>query len=115
MKWKEADTPKKIVTAFTFANNDEWLPPGFIVGELEVRTLSHDQFLVDGVLVDETTITPIPDPTPELIRVLKQKSLEWTRHDRKLAKSRAREDDGFREKDIDKEFGVHWVHQGNRI
>jgi hypothetical protein len=104
----------KIVTAFTHANDDLWLPPGLVVGELEVRhvfALNYDQYLVDGVGVDETTITPVPDPTPELLRALKVKSSQWARQDRALAERRARKDDSFRQESEDEEFGVHRVRE----
>jgi hypothetical protein len=104
----------KIVTAFTHADDERWLPPAFVVGELDVRhvpALNYDQYLVDGASVDESTVMPIPDPTPELVRVLKAKSSEWARHDRSLAKRRARRDDSFREKREDNEFGVHLVRE----
>jgi hypothetical protein len=104
----------KLVTAFTYADDDRWLPPCFVVGEVKVchvPTLNYDQYLVDGIVVDEATIKPISDPTPELLRVLKEKSVEWARHDRLLAKSRARKDDSFRQDSVDKEFEVHLVRE----
>ena len=105
---------RKIVMAFTHADDDRWLPPRFVIGEVEVRyvpTLNYDQHLVGGVGVDETTIVPIPDSAPELIRVLKEKSSEWRRQDRALARRRARKDDSFRQEDKDKEFEVHLVRE----
>lgn len=104
----------KIVVAFTHADDDRWLPPGFVVGGLHVRHvpgLDYDQYSVDGIGVDKSTIVQIPDPTPELIRVLKRKSSEWARQDRTLARKRARKDSRFREKGIDEEFGVHMVRE----
>ena len=104
----------KIVTAFTHADDDRWLPPRFVVGELHVRhvpALNYDQYLVAGTGVDETTLAPVPNPTPKLLRALKEKSSEWARHDRLLAKRRARKDDSFREESVDKEFEVHLVRQ----
>jgi hypothetical protein len=105
---------RKIVTAFTLADDERWLPPQFVVGELAVRyvaPLDYDQYSVDGVCVDETTIRPISNPTPKLITMLKKKSLEWQRQDQNLAKSRARKDNQFREKRINKEYGVHMVRE----
>jgi hypothetical protein len=104
----------QIVAAFTRANDELWLPPAFVVGELVVRhvpALNYDQYLVDGAGVDEATITRIPNPTPQLVRVLKEKSSEWARHNRLLAKRRARKDDSFREETVDEEFEVHLVRE----
>jgi hypothetical protein len=78
----------KIVTAFTHADDDQWLPPCFVVGGLNVRhvpALNYDQYLVAGIGVDETTLAPVPHPTPKLLRALKEKSSAWARHDRLLA------------------------------
>ena len=102
----------KFVAAFTLANEDCMLPPQFVFGELVIRhvpTLGYDQHLVAGTPVDEGTVTPITNPTPELIRLLKKKAAEWSRQDRELAEQRAREDDGFREESVDEEFGVSLV------
>jgi hypothetical protein len=101
----------KIVTAFTHANDDLWLPAQFVVGELVVRRVrsDHHQYFVDGSMVDGATITPIPDPTPDMVRVLKEKSAAWASHDRLLARRRGRKDDTFREKAVDEEAEVHLV------
>jgi hypothetical protein len=104
----------KIVTAFTHASDEYWLPPEFVVGELVVRhvhALDYDQYLVDGVGVDETTVTPVSNPTPELLRVLSEKRSEWAEHDRLLAERRAREEDSFREEKEDEEFEVNLVRE----
>jgi hypothetical protein len=104
----------KIVTAFTLASNEHWLPPQCVVGELVVRhvpTLGYYQYLVDGVGVDETTVTPLTDPTPEMLRILGKKRSEWARQDRELAERRAREDDSFREEKEDEEYEVHLVRK----
>ena len=104
----------KIVTAFTHASDEYWLPPQFVVGELVVRhvpALDYDQYLVGGIGVDAATVTPILMPTPELARVLKEKRSEWARHDRLLAKRRARKDDSFREEREDEEYEVHLVRE----
>jgi hypothetical protein len=113
-KSKKIHANGKFVTAFTHADDDQWLPPVIVVGELEVyhvAAFDSDQFLVDGVGVDETTITPISKPTPDLIRILKKKSLEWERQDHKLAKRRGLEDGNFREKRKNKEFEVHLIRE----
>jgi len=68
----------KIVTAFTHADDDRWLPPRFVVGELHVRhvpALNYDQYLVAGTGVDETTLAPVPNPTPKLLRALKERTI----------------------------------------
>ena len=102
----------KIVAAFTYADDDSWLPPAFVVGELVVRQLpTYEQHLVDGSCVDVATIIPLPNPAPELVRALKVKSSEWTRLDRLLAKRRARKDDSFREEYVDEEEEVHLVRK----
>jgi hypothetical protein len=104
----------KIVTAFTHADDEHWLPPRFIVGELHVRhvpALTYDQYLVAGISVDETTLAPVPNPTPKLLRALKEKSSEWARYDRLLARRRARNDDRFREESVDKDCEVHLVRE----
>ncbi len=106
--------PRKFVTAFTHADDDRWLPPSFVAGELVVRrvpTLGYDQYFVDGLEVDESTVTPVIDPTPELIRLLKERSVEWARQDRELAERRAQQDDGFRDDKIDEEYEVHLVRE----
>src|SRR5437868_2468784 len=102
----------KFVTAFTHASDEYELPPQFVVGELVVRhvpALDYDQYLVDGVGVDEGTVMPLTRPTPALLRALKRKSAEWARQDRDLAESRAREDDAFREDHVDEECEAHLV------
>src|SRR5262245_50778081 len=104
----------KVVTAFTHADDDRWLPPRFVVGELVVRhvpALAYDQYLVDGVGVDADTVVPLTRPTPELLRALKRKSAAWALQDRALAEARAREDDGFREDHVDEEYEVHLVRE----
>ena len=104
----------RIVAAFTHANDDLWLPPEFVVGELKVHhvvALDYDQYLVDGIGVAETTITPLPNTTRELVRVLREKRSKWARHDRLLAERRAREDDSFREASEDEESDVHLVRE----
>jgi hypothetical protein len=42
---------------------------------------------------------------------VRNSSRRWARHDRLLAKRRARKEDNFREKSEDKEFGVHLVRE----
>jgi hypothetical protein len=104
----------KIVAAFTHADDNRWLPPGVVVGELEVRhvpALNCDQYLVDGSGVDETTLAPLAHPTPKLLRALKEKSLEWARYDQLLARGRARKDESFREESVDKDFEVYRVRE----
>jgi hypothetical protein len=61
--------------------------------------------------VDAATVTPIPNPTPELVRVLKGKAAKWARSDRSLAKRRARKDDSFREEAADEEAEVDLVRE----
>lgn len=99
----------KIVTAFTRANGDAWLPPQFVVGDLVVHRVRSDyhQYFVDGIGVDGATVTPLANPTTELVRVLKKKGAAWARHDRLLARRRARKDDTFREAAVDEEAEVH--------
>jgi hypothetical protein len=97
-----------------YANDDCWLPPGFVVGKLEVEHSAVPgvtRYQVDGIGVDHTTITAVPDPTPALLKLLKAKGAEWGRQDHALAKKRARYDDGLRETTIDKDFGVHMVRE----
>jgi hypothetical protein len=113
-KRKVAKMRRKFVMAFTHVRDDLLLPPAFVVGELEVHYvpgLDYDQNLVEGVPADESTITPISNPTPELMKLLKKKSLEWERQDNKLAKKRAREDGRFREESLNREFEVHLVRK----
>jgi len=103
---------RKFAAAFTQANDDRWLPPKFVIGELEirhVRALDYDQHFVDGVGVDETTLLPIPDPKPEIIRTLKRLSSKWARQDETLARKRARKDGSFREMGGDKDSEVRLV------
>src|SRR3954470_18173993 len=72
-KRKEAHKDGKIVTAFTPADDDRWLPPCFVVGALAVRHgPGFDSYEVGGAFVDGTTIKPILNPTPELIKQLKE-------------------------------------------
>jgi hypothetical protein len=104
--------PSKVVTAFTHARDDLWLPPSFVVGELVVRrvtALDDNLYSVGGIGVDECTVTPITSPTPELIRLLRQKKSEWDQQDHKLAERRGQEDDSFREECIDPDNEVHLV------
>lgn len=107
----------KVVTAFTHADDDGWLPPQFVAGELVVQhvpALGYDLHLVDGVGVDESTVVPVAHPTPALLRALKRKSAIWARRDRELAESRAQEDDGFREEHVDEEYEVHLVRSDQK-
>jgi hypothetical protein len=100
------------VTAFTPPIEENWLAPQFVVGRLYVQyvtPLNYDKVSVDGVGVDETTVKPIANPTRELVRILKAKGREWQRQDSALVRKRGREEDSFREKKIDKEFGVHII------
>jgi hypothetical protein len=102
----------KIVAAFTYADDDGWLPPAFVVGEMVVRRLAaYDQYLVGGICVDAATILPLPNPSPELIRALDAKSSEWARHDELLAERRERKDDSFREEHVDEEEEIHLVRE----
>ena len=108
----------KIVTAFTLASDEYWLPPQFVVGELVVRyvpALDYGQYLVDGVGVDEDTVVPVARPKPELLRALRRKSAAWARQDRELAESRAQENDGFREDHVDEEYEVHLVREDQQV
>lgn len=104
----------KIVTAFTHASEEHWLPPQFVVGELVVRhvpALDYDQHLVGGTCVDPATVVPVPSPTPALVRALHERAAEWARSDRSLAEERARKDDSFREETVDPEAEVHLVRE----
>lgn len=104
----------KIVTAFTHASYEYWLPPQFVVGELVVRhviALGYDQHLVGGIGVEASTVTAITNPTPGLVREMKGKAAKWARSDRTLAKRRAGKDDSFREEAVDVESEVQLVRE----
>jgi hypothetical protein len=104
----------KIVTAFTHADDDNWLPPRFVVGKLAVQhvtALDYGQHLVDGTPVDKTTIVSVPNAGAELLSVLKEKALAWERQDRQLAKKRGRMDGRFRDDHVDPEYEVVLVRE----
>jgi hypothetical protein len=102
------------VIGFTPSNDEFWLPPSFVYGLLAFghnAMFDRDFCNVGNCHAIEDTITPIPNPTPGVIAKLKKKSQQWSAEDSKIAERRARKDNTFREKKINKEWGVNLVRK----